>query len=56
MNQKFKYHLLDVENYKFLNYKFINCRDIDDSKEFNILLNAFKVMGLQIVKLMIYLK
>lgn len=42
---KFKYHLLEAENYKFLNYRFIKCRDIDDSKEFNILLNAFKVMG-----------
>ena len=42
---KFKYHLLDAENYKFLNYKFIKCRDIDDAKEFTDLMRAFKIMG-----------
>ena len=40
-----KYYLSGPENYKYLNNKYISCRDVDDSNEYDKTISAFRVMG-----------
>ena len=40
-----KYFLSTFDQYNFLNNKYIQCKDINDTDEFSLTLNAFNIMG-----------
>lgn len=40
-----KYNLSKIENYNYLSNSYIECDNVNDKKEFDVTLNAFRIMG-----------